>query len=84
MGVKQRPKLVGQTSRDGEPLRKSLSPELKNSPEPPFFSLESLSLFSRFSTGAQALFFLLFLPFSAEKKKRQKVGEKAWRGRMAT
>ncbi len=44
----------------------------KKSPEPPFFSLESLNLFGRFSTGAQALFFsFLFLPPWAGKRKTE-------------
>jgi hypothetical protein len=63
-------------TRDGEPLRKSLSPE------PLFFSLKSLSpslsLFGRFSTEAQALFLSAFLIFSFlfSRKKRQKGGQK--------
>ncbi len=68
---------------DGEPLRKSLSPEPKKSLEPPFFSLESLSLFGRFSTGAQALYFPPFSFISSIKndKKRGRVKSRLTSGK---
>jgi hypothetical protein len=60
--------------RDGEPLRKSLSPKKALSLR--FFSLESLSpslsLFGRFSTGAQALLSpSFFFPFQQKKGQKE-------------
>jgi hypothetical protein len=64
------------STRDGEPAEE---------PEPPFFSLKSLSpsLFGRFTTGAQALF-SFSISFLSSRKRTTKRGKKAWRGKIAT